>query len=124
RKQKIRIEKVYDLMAARIITEDDKKNCYLALTVIHATWPTVPERFKHWISIPRDNLDRSLHTSVIGDGGIPFEVQITTQEMHRVAEEGVAAHWKYKEAALGSHEDDESLDELRKTVERLLLPLV
>ncbi|HEY2865877.1 MAG TPA: RelA/SpoT family protein, partial [Pyrinomonadaceae bacterium] len=124
RKQKIMIEQVYDLIAARIITTDDKKNCYLALSVIHDIWTPVPERFKDWIAIPRDNLYRSLHTSVIGDGGIPFEVQIRTREMHRVAEEGVAAHWKYKESALGSHEDDESLDELRKTVERLLLPLV
>ncbi|HYJ92825.1 MAG TPA: bifunctional (p)ppGpp synthetase/guanosine-3',5'-bis(diphosphate) 3'-pyrophosphohydrolase [Pyrinomonadaceae bacterium] len=124
RKQKIMIEQVYDLIAARIITTDDKKNCYVALSVIHDIWTPVPERFKDWIAIPRDNLYRSLHTSVIGDGGIPFEVQIRTQEMHHVAEEGVAAHWKYKESALGSHEDDESLDELRKTVERLLLPLV
>jgi GTP pyrophosphokinase len=124
KKQKIRIEQVYDLIAARIITTDDKKNCYLALSVIHDIWTPVPERFKDWIAIPRDNLYRSLHTSVIGDGGIPFEVQIRTQEMHHVAEEGVAAHWKYKESALGSSEDDENLDELRKTVERLLLPLV
>jgi GTP pyrophosphokinase len=124
KKQKIRIEQVYDLIAARIITTDDKKNCYLALSVIHDIWTPVPERFKDWIAIPRDNLYRSLHTSVIGDSGIPFEVQIRTQEMHHVAEEGVAAHWKYKESALGSSEDDESLDELRKTVERLLLPLV
>lgn len=124
RKQKIRIEQVYDLIAARIITTDDKKNCYVALSVIHDVWTPVPERFKDWIAMPRDNLYRSLHTSVIGDAGIPFEVQIRTQEMHHVAEEGVAAHWKYKESALGTREDDESLDELRKTVERLLLPLV
>jgi len=124
KKQKIRIEQVYDLIAARIITTDDKKNCYLALSVIHDIWTPVPERFKDWIAIPRDNLYRSLHTSVIGDAGIPFEVQIRTQEMHRIAEEGVAAHWKYKESSLGAREDDESLDELRKTVERLLLPLV
>jgi len=124
KKQKIRIEQVYDLMAARIITTDDKKNCYLALSVIHDIWTPVPERFKDWIAIPRDNLYRSLHTSVIGSDGLPFEVQIRTREMHQVAEEGVAAHWKYKESALGSREDDESLDELRKTVERLLLPLV
>jgi GTP pyrophosphokinase len=124
KKQKIRIEQVYDLIAARIITPDDKKNCYLALSVIHDVWTPVPERFKDWIAIPRDNLYRSLHTSVIGDGGIPFEVQIRTEEMHRIAEEGVAAHWKYKESSLGAREDDETLDELRKTVERLLLPLV
>ena len=124
KKQKIRIEQVYDLIAARIITPDDKKNCYLALSVIHDIWTPVPERFKDWIAIPRDNLYRSLHTSVIGEGGIPFEVQIRTREMHHIAEEGVAAHWKYKESSLGAREDDDSLDELRKTVERLLLPLV
>jgi GTP pyrophosphokinase len=92
--------------------------------VFHDIWTPVPERFKDWIAIPRDNLYQSLHTSVIGDGGQPFEVQIRTEEMHQIAEEGVAAHWKYKESKLGSAEDDASLDELRKTVEKLLLPLV
>lgn len=124
KKQKIRIEQVYDLIATRIITTNDRKNCYLALSVVHDIWTPVPERFKDWIAIPRDNLYRSLHTSVIGEGGHAFEVQIRTEEMHQIAEEGVAAHWKYKESALGTHEDDENLDELRKTVERLLLPLV
>src|SRR5580765_575170 len=124
KKQKIMIEQVYDLIAARVITENDRKYCYLALSVIHDIWTPVPERFKDWIAIPRDNLYQSLHTSVIGDGGQPFEVQIRTQEMHQIAEEGVAAHWKYKESKLGTREDDESLDELRKTVEKLLLPLV
>lgn len=124
KKQKIMIEQVYDLIAARIITENDRKNCYLALSVIHDIWTPVPERFKDWIAIPRDNLYQSLHTSVIGDGGMSFEVQIRTEEMHHVAEEGVAAHWKYKESALGKKEEDEGLDELRRTVEKLLLPLV
>jgi GTP pyrophosphokinase len=124
KKQKIMIEQVYDLIAARVITENDKKNCYLALSVIHDIWTPVPERFKDWIAIPRDNLYQSLHTSVIGGGGQAFEVQIRTEEMHRIAEEGVAAHWKYKESKLGTSDDDESLDELRKTVEKLLLPLV
>lgn len=123
-KQKIVIDQVYDLIAARIITPNDKKYCYLALSVIHDVWTPVPERFKDWIGTPRDNLYRSLHTSVIGDGGQTFEVQIRTEEMHHVAEEGVAAHWKYKERKLGSREEDESLDELRKTVEKLLLPFV
>lgn len=123
KKQKITIEQVYDLIAARIITQNDKKNCYLALSVIHDIWTPVPERFKDWIAIPRDNLYQSLHTSVIGDGGQAFEVQIRTEEMHQIAEEGVAAHWRYKESKLGA-EDDENLDELRKTVEKLLLPLV
>ncbi len=124
RKQKIRIEQVYDLIATRIITPNDKSYCYTVLGVVHDIWTPVPERFKDWIAIPRDNLYRSLHTSVIGDGGQPFEVQIRTEEMHHIAEEGVAAHWKYKESKLGTREDDESLDELRKTVEKLLLPLV
>jgi GTP diphosphokinase / guanosine-3',5'-bis(diphosphate) 3'-diphosphatase len=124
KKRKLTIDQVYDLIAARIITENDKKNCYLALSVIHDIWTPVPERFKDWIAIPRDNLYQSLHTSVIGEGGNAFEVQIRTEEMHRVAEEGVAAHWKYKESKLGKHEEDENLDELRKTVEKLLLPLV
>ena len=118
------IEQVYDLIATRIITPNDKKYCYLTLSVVHDIWTPVPERFKDWIAIPRDNLYQSLHTSVIGDGGQPFEVQIRTEEMHRIAEEGVAAHWKYKESKLGKSEDDANLDELRKTVEKLLLPLV
>ena len=124
KKQKIAISQVYDLIAARIITENDRKYCYLTMSVIHNIWTPIPERFKDWIAIPRDNLYQSLHTSVIGDGGQPFEVQIRTEEMHHVAEEGVAAHWKYKESALGKKEEDENLDELRKTVEKLLLPLV
>lgn len=123
KKQKIAIEQVYDLIAARIITPNDRKYCYLTLSVIHDIWTPVPERFKDWIAIPRDNLYQSLHTSVIGDGGQAFEVQIRTQEMHHIAEEGVAAHWKYKERKLGAN-DDGNLDELRKTVEKLLLPLV
>ncbi|CAN5787697.1 bifunctional (p)ppGpp synthetase/guanosine-3',5'-bis(diphosphate) 3'-pyrophosphohydrolase [soil metagenome] len=124
KKQKITIEQVFDLIATRIITPNQRKYCYLTLSVIHDTWTPVPERFKDWIAIPRDNLYQSLHTSVIGDTGQAFEVQIRNEEMHHIAEEGVAAHWKYKESKLGSSEGDESLDELRKTVEKLLLPLV
>ena len=124
KKRRLSIDQVYDLIAIRIITPNDKKNCYLALSVIHDIWTPVPERFKDWIAIPRDNLYQSLHTSVIGEGGQTFEVQIRTEEMHQIAEEGVAAHWKYKEHKLGKSDEDESLDELRKTVEKLLLPLV
>ncbi len=109
---------------AMIITPNDKKICYVALSVVHDIWTPVPERFKDWIGNPRDNLYQSLHTSVISPTGQSFEVQIRTEEMHQIAEEGVAAHWKYKESRLGKREEDESLDELRKTVEKLLLPLV
>ena len=124
KKRKLTIDQVYDLIAARIITGNDKKYCYIALSVIHDLWTPVPERFKDWIAIPRDNLYQSLHTSVIGEGGHAFEVQIRTEDMHQIAEEGVAAHWKYKEKKLGKSEEDASLNELRKTVEKLLLPLV
>lgn len=123
RKRKLKIEEVYDLIAARIITPNERRNCYLALSVIHDMWTPVPERFKDWIGSPRDNLYQSLHTSVIGGGGQAFEVQIRTEEMHFIAEEGVAAHWRYKDNKLGEAEDT-SIDELRKTVEKLLLPLV
>lgn len=96
KRQQIPIEQVYDLLAVRIIT-DSEKNCYAALGVVHNTWRPVPSRFKDFIAIPRPNLYQSLHTSVIGPSGQPFEVQIRTEEMHRLAEQGIAAHWKYKE---------------------------
>ena len=123
KKRRIKIEEVYDLIAARIITPNQKRNCYLALSVIHDMWTPVPDRFKDWIGNARDNLYQSLHTSVIGEGGHAFEVQIRTEEMHYIAEEGVAAHWKYKESKLGE-EDDLKTGKLRKMIEKLLLPLV
>jgi len=116
RRQEIPIEQVYDLLAVRIIT-DNVKNCYGALGVIHNTWRPVPGRIKDFIAIPRPNLYQSLHTSVIGPHGQPFEVQIRTDEMHRIAEEGIAAHWKYKDGRPLTQQDEERFAWLRHLVE-------
>jgi GTP pyrophosphokinase len=122
--RKLNIEQVYDLIAVRIIIPNEKRHCYAALGEIHDTWIPVTERFRDWIAMPRDNMYQSLHTSVIAEGGHAFEVQIRTEDMHQIAEEGVAAHWKYKEKKLGAREEDEPLNELRAKIEKLLLPLV
>ncbi len=116
KRQKIGLDQVYDLLAVRVIT-DSVKNCYAALGVIHNEWHPVPGRIKDFIAIPRPNLYQSLHTSVIGPGGHAFEVQIRTSEMHRIAEEGIAAHWKYKEGRKGAAEDDQRIAWLRQLVE-------
>ena len=116
RRQKIGLEQVYDIMGLRIIT-DSVKNCYGALGVIHNEWHPIPGRIKDFIAIPRPNLYQSLHTSVIGPAGLSFEIQIRTEEMHRVAEEGIAAHWKYKEGKKGPGEDDQRIAWLRQLVE-------
>jgi GTP pyrophosphokinase len=116
KKQHITIEEVYDLVGIRIIT-DSVRNCYAALGVIHTEWHPIPGRIKDFIAIPRPNLYQSLHTSVMGPGGIAFEVQIRTEEMHRIAEEGIAAHWKYKEGKKGAAEDDKRVAWLRQLVE-------
>jgi len=116
KRQKIAIEQVYDLMAIRIVT-DSVRNCYGALGVIHNEWRPVPGRIKDFIAIPRPNLYQSLHTSVVGPEGRHFEVQIRTEEMHRIAEEGIAAHWKYKEGKKGPADDDQRIAWLRHLVE-------
>ena len=116
KRQKIGLDQVYDLLALRIIT-DSVKNCYAALGVIHNEWHPIPGRIKDFIAIPRPNLYQSLHTSVIGPGGHAFEVQIRTEEMHRIAEEGIAAHWKYKEGRKGAADDDQRIAWLRQLVE-------
>ncbi len=115
-RQKISIDQVYDLLALRIIT-DSVKNSYSALGVIHNTWRPVPGRIKDFIAIPRPNLYQALHTSVIGPHGQPFEVQIRTEEMHRTAEEGIAAHWKYKDGGGLAQQDEERFAWLRQLVE-------
>jgi GTP pyrophosphokinase len=116
KRQKITVDQVYDLLAVRIVT-DSVKNCYAALGVIHNEWTPIPGRIKDFIAMPRPNLYQSLHTSVIGPGGVAFEVQIRTEEMHRIAEEGIAAHWKYKEGSKGPGEEDRRIAWLRQLVE-------
>ena len=117
KRQKIAIDQVYDVLAVRIVT-DCVKNCYAALGVIHNEWRPIPGRIKDFIAIPRPNLYQSLHTSVMGPGGQTFEVQIRTEEMHRVAEQGIAAHWKYKEGRKdGAGEEDQRIAWLRHLLE-------
>lgn len=117
KRQEVDLDQVYDLVAVRVITPNEIRHCYGALGVIHNTWKPVPGRIKDWIATPRDNLYQSLHTSVIGSKGQPFEVQIRTEQMHLVAEEGVAAHWKYKDDKRGARDDDEALKAVRSLVE-------
>jgi len=115
-KQQRNLDQIYDLLAVRVDT-DTVKNCYAALGVIHQIWRPVPGRFKDYIAMPRPNLYQSLHTAVIHSGQ-PFEVQIRTQEMHRIAEQGVAAHWKYKGGPeVASSADDQRIVWMRHLIE-------
>ena len=114
-RQRINVEQVYDLYAMRIITRS-VQDCYAVLGIIHNVWRPVPGRIKDFIAMPRPNFYQSLHTSVITEDGTPFEVQIRTEEMHKMAEEGIAAHWKYKDGAV-SAQDEQRLAWLRQVVE-------
>jgi GTP pyrophosphokinase len=116
KRQKIPLEKVYDLAAIRIITHESR-DCYFALGVMHKYWKPFQDRIKDFIANPRENGYQSLHTSVVGEEGHHFEVQIRTEEMHRIAEEGIAAHWKYKEGKGADASEDERLKWLRRLVE-------
>jgi GTP pyrophosphokinase len=116
RRQRIDLDQVYDFVALRVIVPTIP-DCYAALGVLHHLWRPVPGRIKDFIAMPRPNAYQSLHTSVIGEEGHPFEVQIRTQEMHRVAEEGIAAHWKYKEGKSGFDDDDQAFAWLRQLLE-------
>jgi guanosine-3',5'-bis(diphosphate) 3'-pyrophosphohydrolase len=115
-RQNIALDQLYDLLAVRIIT-DCARTCYAALGVVHELWPPVPGRFKDYIAMPRPNLYQSLHTSVIHPSGQPFEVQIRTQDMHRVAEQGIAAHWRYKEGEAVTPEEQQRVAWLRHLIE-------
>ena len=112
-------EQIYDLFAVRIIV-DNVKDCYAALGVIHEIYKPIPGRFKDYIAMPKDNMYQSLHTTLIGSAGTPFEIQIRTMEMHRTAEYGIAAHWKYKEMSDGkkaTQGEEEKLAWLRQILE-------
>lgn len=113
------LDQIYDLFAVRIIV-DDVKDCYAALGVIHEMYKPIPGRFKDYIAMPKANMYQSLHTTLIGHNGTPFEIQIRTVEMHRTAEYGIAAHWKYKESQNGiksSDNEEEKLVWLRQILE-------
>jgi GTP pyrophosphokinase len=116
RRQDIDIGQLYDYLAFRITTPS-VKDCYAALGIIHQMWRPVPGRFKDYIAMPKPNFYQSLHTTVVAEKGQPFEVQIRTRDMDLIAEQGIAAHWKYKEGRVGAHPDDKNFLWLRQLVE-------
>jgi GTP diphosphokinase / guanosine-3',5'-bis(diphosphate) 3'-diphosphatase len=116
-RSKVSFDQVYDLLAVRVITQD-VASCYAVFGLIHTLWRPVPGRIKDFIAIPRANRYQSLHTTVMGASGHQFEVQIRTEEMHRIAEEGIAAHWKYKSGgSMVTARDEERLNWIRQLVE-------
>jgi GTP pyrophosphokinase len=115
-RQDIAVDKVYDAVAFRVLV-DKQSECYHVLGLIHEKWRPIPGRFKDYIALPKPNRYQSLHTTVIGPDGQPIEVQIRTFGMHRVAEGGIAAHWKYKEGGKLEQKDSERFDWLKRLME-------
>src|SRR5438270_2519078 len=116
RRREIDIGQLHDYLAFRIIT-NSVKDCYACLGIIHQMWRPVPGRIKDYVAMPKPNFYQSLHTTVVAEKGQPFEVQIRTKEMELISEQGIAAHWKYKEGRVGAHADDKSFLWLRQLVE-------
>jgi len=114
--QKIDFDQVYDITAFRVIVNTIKE-CYDVLGIIHSLWKPIPGKFKDYIGLPKENMYQSLHTAVIGPYGERIEIQIRTQEMHKIAEEGIAAHWKYKEGKAFEEADDKRFTWLRQLLE-------
>ena len=114
--QRIGVDQVYDYVAFRVVTSS-VKDCYGALGMVHSIWRPVPGRIKDYIAMPKANMYQSLHTSVMTDKGHAFEIQIRTEEMHRVAEQGIAAHWQYKESDQMTGKDSDRVEWMRQILE-------